>query len=112
MATGRLGNGTTGGSANTNVQAYQVPTGYYAVFNISVTNTNATSITLKMAMSTSSTAGGVAASEYIESGTTVIGNGVFERTGLVAGAGMYIWVQSSATSGVNYTVYGIETSTT
>ena len=110
MATGILGNTTTGGSANTNVNPYTVPSGYYSVFNVSITNTNATSVTIKLALSTQAVTPG--ASEYIESGTTIIGNGVFERTGLVAGAGYKVWVQSSATTGVNVTVYGIETSTT
>jgi len=112
MATGILGNTTTGGSANTNVNPYTVPSGYYSVFNVSITNTNSTSVTIKLALSTQAAGGSVAASEYIESGTTIIGNGVFERTGLVAGAGYKVWVQSSATTGVNVTVYGIETSTT
>ena len=51
--------------------------------------------------------------EYIEYGTTVIGNGVFERTGLVAQAGIYVHVYTTAATGaMTCNVYGIETSTT
>jgi hypothetical protein len=88
-----------------------VPVGYYAVFNVSVTNTNSSATTIRLAMSTASSAGGVIAAEYLEYGTTVVANGVFERTGLVAQAGMYIYVYASQTN-VNVNVYGIETSTT
>ena len=51
-----------------------------------------------------------AANEWIEYGTTIVANGVFERTGLVAQAGLNIVAYTSA-AGVNVNVYGIETST-
>jgi len=108
MATGRLGN--TALSATTLTSVYTVPANTYSVFNISVTNTNATAATIRIALSTASTSGSVAASEYIEYGTTIVGNGVFERTGLVLDAGKYVWVYSTSAA-VNVTVYGIETST-
>jgi hypothetical protein len=107
MATGRLG--TVAPSATTLAQAYGVPAGYYSVFNISVTNTNATSVTIRIALSTSNTA--PAANEYIEYETTIVGRGVFERTGIVADAGKYVMVYASSTL-VNFNVWGIETSTT
>lgn len=105
MATGRLG--TTALSATTNTTCYTVPTGYYSVFNVSFTNTTTTAVTIRLAIATTATPG---TSEWIEYGTTVIGNGVFERTGLVAGAGLNIVAYCSGT-GVNVNVYGIETST-
>jgi hypothetical protein len=51
------------------------------------------------------------AQEWLEYDTTIIGNGVFERTGLVVNAGLNIVVYSDTTN-VGCTVYGIETSTT
>jgi hypothetical protein len=108
MATGRLGN--TQLVASTLTSVYAVTAGYYSVFNISITNTATTSTTFSIALSTATVAGNVLASEYIESSTILIGNGVFERTGLVCGANMNVWITSPGT-GVNVTVYGIETST-
>ena len=110
MATGRLQN-PVALSATTLTSVYNVPTGYYTVFNVSFTNTTSSAVTIRLAMSTATTAGSVNAADYIEYGTTVVPNGVFERTGLVAQAGMYVWAYSSAAN-VNVTVYGIETSTT
>jgi len=110
MATGRLGTTQlSSGSISTYTNAYVVPAGYYSVFNVSFTNTSASSVTIRLALSTSSSSPG--SSEFIEWGTTIVPNGVFERTGLVLDAGKYVLVSSSG-AGVNVNVYGIETSTT
>lgn len=109
MATGRLAS-PTALAATTLTSVYNVPTGYYTVFNVSFTNTTGSAVTIRLALSTSSTSGGVNAADYIEYGTTVVPNGVFERTGLVGQAGLYVWAYSSSAN-VNVTVYGIETST-
>jgi hypothetical protein len=106
MATGRLGSAAIA-SANNWQQAYVVPTGYYSVFNVSFTNTNATSVTIKLALSATTSP---ATNEQFEFQTTVVAYGVFERTGLVLDANKYVMVQASNT-GVNVNVYGIETST-
>ena len=105
MATGRLG--TFALAATTNTTVYTIPAGYYSVFNVSITNTNATAVQIRLALATAATP---AASEYLEYGTNIVPNGVFERTGLVANANLQVVVYSSA-SGVNVNVYGIETST-
>lgn len=112
MATGRHTAITLSGN-NTNNLVYTSPTGYYSVFNVSVCNTNSTAVTIKMAISTSSTAGGVLTAEYIEFDTPIPAKGVFERTGLItSGASApYVYVQANTAAGVNVTVYGIETST-
>lgn len=111
MATGRVA--TTQLLATTNTTVYTVPTGYYGVYNVSFTNTTASPITIRLAVSAT---GSPNASEWFEYGTSIIANGVFERTALVAGAGLNIVAWASAgTAGignaVNVNVYGIETST-
>lgn len=117
MATGRLGYVVGGLTQNTLTNPYFVPANTYSVFNISITNTASTSCQIRIALSTATVAGSINQGEYIEYGTTVIGNGVFERTGLVAGSAggnnIYVWVYTTGATGtVNCTVYGIETSTT
>lgn len=106
MATGRLG--VSAIPATTLTTVYTVPTGYYTVLNVSITNRNTTPVRVRLAMASTSTP---SAQEYIEYDVTIIGNGVFERTGLVVNAGLNIVVYSD-TANVGCTVYGIETSTT
>jgi hypothetical protein len=106
MASGRLGNPTV--NAAQLADAYTVPTGYYAIANISFTNRNAGSAKIRLAMSTISSP---AIGEYIEYDTVIVGNGVFERTGLVMQPGLKLVVYSDLAN-VGVTVYGIETSTT
>ena len=105
MATGRLG--TTALAATTLTTVYTVPTGNYAVCNVSFTNTTTSPVTIRLAMASTGTP---SASEYIEYDTTIVAKGVFERTALVMQAGLNLVAYSSA-SGVNVNVYGIETST-
>ncbi len=105
MATGRLG--VSALPATTNTTVYTVPTGYYSVFNVSITNRNTTSITVRLALSTTGTPND---QDWLEFDTVIAPKGVFERTGLVAQAGINVVVWSSATT-VGATVYGIETST-
>ncbi len=106
MSTGRLGVSII--PATTNTTVYTVPTGYYTVCNVSITNRNTTSITVRLAMASTTSP---ALQEWIEYDTTIVGKGVFERTGLVLDAGLNIVVYSD-TANVGCTVYGIETSTT
>jgi hypothetical protein len=106
MATGRLGNVDI--PATTNTTAYTVPVGTYAVANISLTNRNATSVNIRVAMATTATPND---QEWIEYDTVLIPNGVFERTGLVMQGGLNLVVYSTQAN-VGCTVYGIETSTT
>ena len=106
MATGRLYNPVQLG-ATTNTTVYIVPTGYYSVFNVSMTNTSASSVTIRLAVASTSTP---SSAEWIEYDTVIVPKGVFERTGLVLDAGKYVVAYASAASAVNVTVYGIETS--
>lgn len=113
MATGRLG--STSLATTTNATVYTVPAGTYTVFNVAFCNTQSTAVTIRLAIAANGAS--VAASEWIEYGVTVVPNGVFERTGLVADAGKAIvaWTSASTAgsvgSNVTVNVYGIETST-
>ena len=110
MATGRLGTQQlTSGSISTYTNCYQVPTNYYSVFNISLTNTTGSAVTVRIALSTSSSS--PSANEFIEYGATIQPNGVFERTGIVLNSGLYVLVGTSSTA-LNVNIWGIETSTT
>ena len=108
MATGRLGVAAIpAGTSGAGTVVYTVPTGSYGVFNISITNRNASTIAVRVALATTSTPN---PQDYLEYDTSIIPNGVFERTGLVAQAGLNVVVYSN-TANVGCTVYGIETST-
>lgn len=106
MATGRLYTPVQL-AATTNTTVYVVPTGYYSVFNVSMTNTSTSAVTIRLAIATTSSPG---SAEWIEYDTAIVAKGVFERTGLVLDSGKYVVAYASAGSAVNVTVYGIETS--
>ena len=79
------------------------------MFNISLTNTASSAVTVRIALSTSSSS--PSASEFIEYGATIQPNGVFERTGIVLNSNLYVLVSTTGTA-LNVNVWGIETSTT
>jgi hypothetical protein len=106
MATGRLG--VTDLAATTNTTLYTCPAGFFSVASVTICNRNSTAVTIRLALTTSST---VTDNSYLEYGTTIPANSVLERTGLVLAAGQLIVVYSSATL-VDAVAYGIETSTT
>jgi hypothetical protein len=109
MATGRFTTPQASiqlGTGNTTL--YQVPSGYYSVFSVSLTNVTSSAVTIQLALATSGSPG---TSDWIEFGTVIQPKGVFERTGLVLGPSQYVVALASAGTAVNATVYGIETST-
>ena len=108
MASGRLGNVAILAVQSPPQTVYTVPTGFYTVCNVSITNRNATAVRIRLALASSGTP---SLQEYIEYDTIIIPGGVFERTGLVLQAALNIVVYSD-TANLGCTVYGIETSTT
>jgi hypothetical protein len=114
MASGRLGTSTSL-ATTTNATVYTVPTGYYSVFNVAFCNTQAVSVTIRLAIASNGSS--VGASEWIEYDTTIPPKGVFERTGLVGDAGKAVvaWASTSTAGSIGSTVtvnvWGIETST-
>lgn len=105
MATGRLG--LLDLAAVTNTVLYTCPATTFGVVNVSMCNRNATAVTVRLALTTSSS---VADNGYLEFGVTVPPNSVLERTGIVVDAGKLLVAYASAT-GVTALAYGIETST-
>lgn len=102
MASGTLGQASL--SATTNTTLYTVPVGKVATFNVSMCNTNATPVLVRLAICASGTP---AVGEYLEYETSVPAYGVLERGGLVASAGKLVVVYSN-TASVNVNVYGYE----
>lgn len=105
MATGVLGTADLGSATNTTL--YTCPADTFCVASVSIVNRNATSVTVRLSLSASGTPTN---DEYIEYETTVLANGVLERTGIVLQAGKNIVVRSSAIN-VNAVATGIETAT-
>jgi len=108
MATGRLGtaNITTTGATT----AYTVPAATFSVVSVNIVNRSSSAAALiRMAVSSSGTPG---ADEWIEFDSSLVANGVLERTGIVMDTGKLIVVQTpTSTPTLSVVVYGIETST-
>jgi len=102
MATGRLGAQDL--AATTNTTLYQNTSGTYATVTINLCNRNATSVTVRIALSTSATPN---AADWLEYDTAISGNGVAQLTGVVVGNTQYVIVYSSSTL-VSAVAFGFE----
>lgn len=108
MASGFLGKANP--AANTWTNIYTVPTDKVASITINAVNQAGNACAVDFVISTSSTSGGIALSEYIEFDAILNSVGAsLERTGLVTDAtnGKYVWVRSSNAS-TAFQVYGYE----
>ena len=108
MASGFLGKSNP--AAATWVNIYTVPTSKVASITINAVNQGVVNAAIDIAISTSSSSGGIATTEYIEfSGLLNNLGSVIERTGLVTDAtnGKYVWVRASSAN-IAFQVYGYE----
>lgn len=96
--------GKSNPAATTLTTVYTVPAGKTAVFNASIANTSAFPLVLRLAVSTTGTP---TTSEYLEYDTVLVGNGVLERGGIVAGENSQVVVYVS-TANAAVTLYGYE----
>jgi hypothetical protein len=108
MPTGRLGTANITTTADTTV--YTVPAATFSVVSINVVNRSSSAAAqIRIAVANSATP---TLAEYIEYDSSLVANGVLERTGIVMDAAKLIVVQTpTATPALSVVVYGIETST-
>ena len=102
MPTGVLGQAAP--TAATLTTVYTVPATKTAVFNVSIVNTAGSQVLVRLAIASTATP---SSSEYIEYDTLLGGNGVLERSGIIAQADERVVVYASS-AGVNVSVYGYE----
>ena len=110
MANGILGSADLAATSYTGI--YLVPADTFSVVTVSIVNKNSTSVTVRLAVAKTDPTGTTipAADDYLEYETTILPNGVLERTGIVIDESRQVYVHSSATN-VGVMVYGIETAT-
>ena len=108
MPTGRLGIANITTTADTTV--YTVPAATFGVVTINVVNrSSSASALIRIAVASSATP---AIAEYIEYDSSLVANGVLERTGIVMDAGKLLVVSTPTVSPtLSVMVMGIETST-
>jgi hypothetical protein len=87
-----------------------VPATTFSVVSVNIVNRSSSAAALiRLAVSTSASPG---LDEWIEFDSSLVANGVLERTGIVIDTGELIVVQTTtATPALSVVVYGIETST-
>lgn len=110
MATGRLGTANIT-LANTATTVYTVPATTFSVVSLNICNrSSSAAATVRVAISTSTSP---ATDEFIEYDSSIVTNGVLERTGLILDVtNKYLVVTvTSASPTVTCVCYGIETST-
>lgn len=99
--------GSVSPAAATDASLYPVPASRKATGTLTVCNTNATAVTIRMAIVPTGGIGSVATKDYREYETTLGGNAVLEKTSIPMTAGATMLVRASA-AGVAFNLDGIE----
>lgn len=107
MATGRLGGTDLTTTSATSV--YTCPVTTFSVVSLSVCNRTALAVTVRIALTSSSTP--PATTDYLEYDASLSANGVLERTGIVMAAGNQLWVTAGTGNALTAVIVGIETAT-
>jgi hypothetical protein len=107
MATGRLSGTDLTTTAATSV--YTCPVTTFSVVSVSICNRTALAVTVNLALTT--TGSTPALTDYLEFGSSLSGNGVLERTGIVMSAGNQLVATAGTGNAVSVVVVGIETPT-
>ena len=103
MASGILGTQSSLAAA-TLTTVYTVPGSTVSYLNLNMVNTNATPVSVRVALAATSTPTGA---EYIEYNAEIAGYGILERTGIALQATKNIVVLSD-TANVSVSAYGVE----
>ena len=102
MASGRLG--AVSPAALTNTTVYTVPASKLATFNVSITNTNASPATIRLALAATGTP---TSSEWILYNHTIEGYTTIERTGIILDA-LKLVVTYCSIANISVVIYGME----
>ena len=103
MASGILGTQSSL-AASTLTTVYTVPGSTVSYLNLNMVNTNATPVSVRVALAATDTP---TPGEYIEYNAEIGGYGVLERTGIALNATKKV-VAFADTTGVSISVYGVE----
>jgi hypothetical protein len=103
FTTGLLGKASID-ATNADTLIYTAQAGASATASILLVNRTSNAAAVNIAIGTGAAPGNA---DYIEFGTTLAGNGVLERTGVVIGAGEKVFVRTTV-AGVTARVHGFE----
>ena len=107
MASGRRGAVKPAADTDTVLTTNPASSGYIATVNVSACNQGDSSVEVRIALVDGTTAGDLAATDYLEYGLDIAPSEAVERSALVLGEGQSVVVRAD-TADVSFVAYGIE----